>query len=134
WIEDPGDLSGLPENFVAALAATAKERGREGQWAVANTRSAMDPFLTYADNRELREKVWRTYYNRGDNGDEHDNNTIISEILRLRAERAKLLGYPTHAHWRLERQMAKTPEAAMELMMKVWPKAVERVREEVADM
>ncbi len=82
----------------------------------------------------LREQVWRTYYNRGDNGDAHDNNAIIAEILRLRARRAKLLGYPTHAHWRLEPQMAKTPEAAMQLMMKVWPKAVQRVREEVADM
>ena len=82
----------------------------------------------------LREKVWRNYYNRGDNGDEHDNNAIIAEILKLRAVRAKLLGYETHAHWRLEPQMAKTPEAAMDLMMKVWPKAVARVREEVADM
>ncbi len=94
----------------------------------------MDPFLTYADNRKLREQVWRTYYNRGDNGDEHDNNTIIAEILKLRAVRAKMLGYETHAHWRLEPTMAKTPEATMALMMKVWPKAVARVREEVADM
>ena len=94
----------------------------------------MDPFLTYSANRELREQVWRNYYNRGDNGDEHDNNAIISEILKLRAARAELLGYETHAHWRLEPQMAKTPENAMDLMMKVWPKAVARVREEVADM
>ena len=94
----------------------------------------MDPFLTYADDRGLREQVWRTYYNRGDNGDEHDNNTIISEILKLRARRAKLLGYETHAHWRLEPTMAKTPEATMALMESVWPKAVARVKEEVADM
>ena len=84
----------------------------------------MDPFLTYASHRPLREQVWRTYYNRGDNDDAHDNNAIIAEILRLRSERAKMLGYATHAHWRLEPQMAKTPEAAMELMLKVWPKAV----------
>jgi peptidyl-dipeptidase Dcp len=134
WIEDPADLSGLPESVVSAMASAAKERGQEGKWAVTNTRSSMDPFLTYADNRPLREKVWRTYYNRGDNGDEHDNNAIISEILKLRAVRAKLLGYETHAHWRLEPQMAKTPEATMDLMMKVWPKAVARVAEEVADM
>ena len=94
----------------------------------------MDPVLTYADDRKLREDVWRTYYNRGDNGDEHDNNQIITEILSLRAARAKLLGYDTHAHWRLQGTMAKTPEATMDLMMKVWPKAVARVREEVADM
>ena len=107
---------------------------KEGKWAVTNTRSSMDPFLTYADNRGLREKVWRNYYNRGDNGDEHDNNKIIAEILKLRAARAKLLGYETHAHWRMEPTMAKKPEAAMDLMMKVWPKALARVKEEVADM
>ena len=134
WIEDEAELAGLPDSVIAAMASAAKERGQEGKWAVTNTRSSMDPFLTYADNRQLREKVWRTYYNRGDNGDAHDNNTLIAEILKLRAVRAKLLGYETHAHWRLERQMAKTPEATMDLMKKVWPKAVARVREEVADM
>lgn len=134
WIEDKADLAGLPPSVISAMAAAAKEKGQAGKWAVTNTRSSMDPFLTYADNRGLREQVWRNYYNRGDNGDEHDNNGIISEILKLRAVRAKLLGYPTHAHWRLEPQMAKHPEAAMELMLKVWPKAVARVAEEVADM
>jgi peptidyl-dipeptidase Dcp len=71
---------------------------------------------------------------RGDNGDEHDNNATITQILQLRAERAKLLGYQTHAHWRVENQMAKTPERAMDLMMAVWKPAVQRVHEEVADM
>ncbi len=135
WIDDPRDLQGLPESVVAAMENAAEERANEhGKWAITNTRSSMDPFLTYADNRALREKVWRNYYNRGDNGDEHDNNAIIAEILKLRAARAKLLGYQSHAHWRMEPTMAKRPEAAMELMMKVWPKAVARVREEVADM
>ncbi len=134
WIEDPQRLSGLPPSVVDAMAAAAAERGQPGKWAVLNTRSSMEPFLTYADDRELRKQVWSNYYNRGDNGDEHDNNAIITEILALRTTRARLLGYPTHAHWRLEPQMAKTPEAAMELMMQVWPKAVARVREEVADM
>jgi peptidyl-dipeptidase Dcp len=134
WIEDESDLAGLPESVVSAMASAAKERGGKAKWAVTNTRSSMDPFLTYASNRPLREQVWRRYYNRGDNGDQHDNNAIIAEILRLRAARAKLLGYETHAHWRLEPQMAKTPEATLELMRKVWPKAVARVREEVADM
>ena len=134
WIEEEKDLAGLPDGLISSMANAAKEKGKPGQWAVTNTRSSMDPFLTYADNRDLREKVWRTYYNRGDNGDEKDNNAIISEILKLRARRAKLLGYETHAHWRLEPQMAKTPEATMDLMMKVWPKAVARVKEEVADM
>ncbi len=137
WISDPSQLAGLPDSVVSAMASAAAERDpdhRQGSWAITNTRSSMEPFLTYASDRDLREKVWRTYYNRGDNGDQHDNNAIITEILKLRALRAKLLGYPTHAHWRLEPQMAKTPEAAMELMMQVWPKAVARVREEVADM
>jgi len=134
WVENNEDLAGLPESVVSAMANAAKERGEPKKWAITNTRSSMDPFLTYADNRALREQVWRAYYNRGDNGDEHDNNTIISEILKLRATRAKLLGYETHAHWRLESSMAKTPEATMQLMMSVWPKAVARVKEEVADM
>ncbi len=138
WINNEAELAGLPESVVDAMASAAENRGGEGQspgkWAVTNTRSSMEPFLTYADNRELREQVWRRYYSRGDNGDEHDNNAIITAILKLRAQRALLLGYKTHAHWRLEPQMAKKPEAAMDLMLKVWPKAVQRVREEVADM
>ncbi len=134
WIESKADLVGLPPSVVSGMAAAAKEKGQDGKWAITNTRSSADPFLTYSENRGLREKVWRNFYSRGDNGDAHDNNAIISEILKLRAVRAKLLGYETHAHWRLEPQMAKKPEAAMELMLKVWPKAVARVAEEVADM
>lgn len=134
WIDDKADLDGLPESTIAAMANAAKERDKKGQWAVTNTRSSMDPFLTYAKNRSLRETVWRKYYSRGDNGDKHDNNKIITEILNLRTARAKLLGYASHAHWRLEDTMAKTPEPTMELMLKVWPKAIARVKEEVADM
>jgi peptidyl-dipeptidase Dcp len=127
-------LGGLPKSTVDAAAAAAIERGQEGKYAILNTRSSMDPFLTYSDNRELREKVWRTYYSRGDNADEYDNNKLITEILKLRAERSKLQGYPTFAHRAIEKQVAKTPEAAMELMEKVWPAAVARVEQEVADM
>ena len=94
----------------------------------------MEPFLTYSERRSLREKVWRAYYSRGDNGDARDNKKIIAEIVRLRGDRAKLLGYPSHAHWRLEVSMAKTPERATELMEAVWRPAVKRVAEEVADM
>ena len=127
-------LSGLPESFVTAAAAAAEERGRGGEYAVLNTRSSMDPFLTYSDERGLRETVWRTYYDRGDNADEHDNNALIAEILALRDERVGLLGYDTYASWRLEDRMAKTPEQAMDLLLAVWPAAVARVEEEVADM
>ncbi|MEM6469991.1 MAG: M3 family metallopeptidase [Planctomycetota bacterium] len=134
WIDREEDLAGLPESVIASMKRAAEERGEADRWAVTNTRSSMDPFLTYAQNRGLRESVWRAYYNRCNNGDEHDNNATITEILALRRQRAKLLGYPTHAHWRLDSTMAKTPEATEELMEKVWPKAVQRVAEEVADM
>ena len=127
-------LGGLPESIVNAAAAAAKALGKEGQYAITNTRSSMDPFLTYSDNRELREKVWNTYYSRGDNGDEFDNNAIIAEILKLRHERVQLLGYENYAQWRLEDRMAKNPENAFRLMNKVWPAAIARVKEEVADM
>lgn len=135
WIKDKSELAGLPDSVVAAMSNAAQDRNnKDGDWAITNTRSSMDPFLTYSSNRPLREKVWRNYYSRGDNGDKYDNNKIIAEILKIRAARAKLLGYETHAHWRMEPTMAKKPEAAMDLMMKVWPKALARVREEVADM
>jgi peptidyl-dipeptidase Dcp len=133
-LDKEADLAGLPDSLRAAAAAAAESRGHSGKWAVLNTRSSMEPFLTYSDRRDLREKVWRTYFSRGDNNDKHDNKAIISEILKLRAERAKLLGYPTHAHWRLEDSMAKTPERAMALMEAVWKPAVARVHEEVVDM
>jgi len=117
-----------------AEAASAVTKKQPGTWVVMNTRSSVEPFLTYSDRRDLREKVWRMFIMRGDNGDAHDNNAIITEILQLRAERARLLGYQTHAHWRLENAMAKTPERAMDLMMAVWKPAVARVNEEVKDM
>ena len=134
YLTSATDLDGLPESLRAAAQAAAVARGHAGEWAIVNTRSSMDPFLTYADRRDLRERVWRTYYSRGDNGDAHDNKAIITEILGLRAERAKLLGYETHAHWRVADSMAKTPANAMNLLMQVWPAAVAREREEVADM
>jgi peptidyl-dipeptidase Dcp len=128
------ELAGMPESLRAAAAVAAEERGQKGKWAITNTRSSMEPFLTYSDRRDLREKVWRTYYSRGDNGDARDNKKVIAEIVRLRADRAKLLGYPTHAHWRLEKSMAKTPERAEKLMEAFWKPAVKRAAEEVADM
>ncbi|MGD1894287.1 MAG: M3 family metallopeptidase [Cyclobacteriaceae bacterium] len=127
-------ISGLSESLISAYAKAAADRGKEGMYAVTNTRSAMDPFLTYSDERDLREKVWHTYYSRGDNGDEHDNNEIIEEILKLRRERVGLLGYDNYAEWRLQDRMAKNPENAMELLNAVWPAAIARVAEEVEDM
>jgi peptidyl-dipeptidase Dcp len=132
-IRSEADLAGLPENVRNAAAAAARAREMDGVWVINNTRSAIEPFLTYSDRRNLREQAWRMFVTRGEGG-ATDNHPLISEILLLRAERAQLRGYPTHAHWRLENAMAGTPERAMELLDSVWPAAVARVREEVADM
>ena len=127
-------LGGLPESIVSVAASAAKMRDHQGEYAITNTRSSMDPFLTYSTERALRKQVWSTYYNRGDNGDEFDNNALITEILQLRHERVGLLGYKNYASWRLEDRMAKAPENAIALMEGVWPAAIARVEEEVADM
>lgn len=134
FINSERDLAGLPSSIRNALRAEAVRRGRPNAWAVANTRSSVDPFLTFAENRRLREQVWRAFKNRGDNGDANDTNEIISQILALRAERAQLLGFATHAHLRMDDTMARDPARAQDLMERVWRPAVARVREEVADM
>jgi len=135
WTHIPNEsgVAGLTASDKAAAAAAARARNLQG-WAIVNTRSSVDPFLTTADDRALREAVWRKFVNRGDNGDANDTNATIAEIVRLRAQRAKLLGYANHAEWRMQDTMAKTPAAAMDLMMRVWRPAVARVAEEVADM
>ena len=127
-------LEGLPEDFVKSSAQIAKDKGEEGKFAIINTRSSMDPFLTFSKERQLRKQVWENYYSRGDNDDEYDNKTIIAEILELRHERVQLLGYENFAKWRLQNRMAKTPENAISLLETIWPLAIERVSEEVADM
>ena len=127
-------LSGLSDSYIKSAAKIATDKDHEGSYAVTNTRSSMDPFLTYSNERELRKQVWTNYYARGDNGDEFDNNEIIAAILKLRRERVELLGYKNYAEWRLQNRMAKNPENAMALMEAVWPAAIARVHEEVADM
>ncbi|MGS1017350.1 M3 family metallopeptidase [Allosphingosinicella humi] len=128
------ELKGVPADVKAAAASAANERKLPaGSYAIVNTRSAVDPVLTFADNRALREKVWRAFVNRGDNGDANDTNATIAEIVKLRAERARLLGFANHAEWRMQDTMAKTPANAEALMMRVWPAAVARVKEEVRD-
>ena len=126
-------VAGLPASNKAAAAAAARSRNVEG-WAIVNTRSSVDPFLSFGDDRAMREVVWRKFVNRGDNGDANDTNATIAEIVRLRAERARLLGFANHAEWRMQDTMAKTPAAAMGLMNRVWAPAKARVIEEVADM
>jgi peptidyl-dipeptidase Dcp len=133
YLSDEADLAGLPDSFISSIKGAAEAQDKEG-WALKNTRSVMQPFLQNSTRRDLREKVYNAYVNRGDNGDKNDTNATIAKILKLRAERAALLGFKTHAHFRMADTMAETPEAAMDLMLKVWPAAVARVKEEVADM
>jgi len=133
-LDKEADLAGLPESVRASMAAAAEAKQLKGKWLITNTRSSAEPFLTYASRRDLREKVWRMWISRGDTAGPHDNKPVMTQILALRGERAKLLGFKSHAHWIIDDNMAKTPDAAMGLMMKVWKAAVARVREEVADM
>ena len=131
-LDSEADLAGLSAQQRESAAATAEAKNLKGKWVIANTRSDMEPFLTYAVRRDLREKAFQLWASRGDGA--HDNKPLIREILALRAEKAKLLGFATFAHWVTDDQMAKTPDAAMALMEKVWKPAVARVREEVAEM
>lgn len=133
-LDSEADLEGLGEDQREAAAAEAKARGLSGKWAIANTRSAMEPFLTFSVRRDLREKAFRLFVSRADDGGEYDNRAIITEVLALRAEKARLLGYPTFAHWIADGQMSKTPEAALKLLTAVWGPARARVAEEVAEM
>lgn len=127
-------LGGLSDGFTKSAARIASDKGQEGKYAITNSRSSMSPFLTYSIERELRKQVWTNYYSRGDNGDEYDNNELIAEILRLRRQKAEILGFPNYAEWRLQDRMAKKPENAIDLMEAVWPAAIARVEEEVTDM
>jgi len=129
-LESKDDLAGLPDELVASLATAAEGKGQKGKWLISNTRSSAEPVLVYSSKRDLREKVFKMWISRG----EKSNGPVISEILGLRAERAKLLGFPSHAHWIIDDNMAKTPDAALALTMRVWKAAVGRVKEEVADM
>ena len=127
-------LDGLSDGYIKSAARIATAKGQEGKYAITNTRSSMDPFLTFSTNRELRKTVWTNYYSRGDNNDEYDNKDIIAKILELRRERVELLGYPDYPTWRLQNRMAKNPANALKLMETVWPAAIARVDEEVAFM
>ena len=129
------EMRGVPKDVKDAALAAGKEKGLPpGVHAILNTRSAVEPVLTFATNRDLRRRVYQAFINRGDNGDANDTNATIAQIVKLRADRARLLGFPTHAHWRMQDTMAKSPDRAMDLMLRVWPAAVDRVKQEVRDM
>ena len=128
-------LVGLPKAQIEGYAEDAKaHKLLAGQWRIANTRSAVEPFLTYSADRALREKAFRMWTSRGDNGGATDNNAVAAQILKLRAQKAKLLGYPTYAHWHLADTMAKTPDNALKLEMAMWWPAVAQVHKDVAEM
>ncbi|MGC9343578.1 MAG: M3 family metallopeptidase, partial [Bacteroidales bacterium] len=133
-IENEEDLSGLPEGVISAAAETATEMGEEGKWVFTVQKPSMLPFLTYADNRELRKELHNAYINLGNNDNEYDNKEIIKKMVKLRAERARVLGYKTHAHYILEENMAKTPDKVYEFLYKVWEPGIERAKEEAADL
>lgn len=127
-------LKGLSQAQIDAAAAEGVKRGQPGKWLITNTRSAMEPFLTYADDRAARERGFRMWTRRGDNGGATDNNAVVTRILALRAANAKLIGFPTFAHWVLADRMAKTPENAMALELAAWRPAVAQVHQDVAVM
>src|SRR5271166_126830 len=127
---DESDLDGLPEFFVASAARTAADRGHPGEYAVTLSRSSIEPFLQFSARRDLRETAFRAWAARGENGGPSDNRAIAAEMVRLRAERARLLGYETYAHYRLADTMAKTPEAALDLLQSVWTAGVARACKE----
>ncbi len=134
FVTDRAKLAGLEPAFVESLAAAATAQGRTGQWAIKNTRSSVQPVLQFAQDRGLRQQVWQAFTRRGDNPGANNTGATIARILELRQQRARLLGFENHAQYRMQDTMAKSPDRAMDLMMRVWRPAVARVREEVRDM
>lgn len=133
-LDDDADLAGLPSSTIAAMASAAEARGHKGKHAVTLSRSIIDPFLTFSTRRDLREKAFKAFIGRGEMNDATDNRPIIAETLKLRAEKAKLLGHDTFADLKLDGTMAKTPKAVNDLLETVWEKARERAETEAADM
>jgi peptidyl-dipeptidase Dcp len=125
---DKSDLAGLPDFFIASAARIAADRGHPGKYAITLSRSSVEPFLQFSARRDLRETGFRAWTARGENGGAADNRAIAAELVRLRAERARLLGYESYAHYRLADTMAKTPQAALDLLESVWAPGVARAQ------
>jgi len=123
-IDNEKDLSGLPEDLKKQAAEAAKAKGMEGKWLFSLQAPSYFPFMTYADNRELRQKMFNGYMMRGNNGNKHDNNEIVAKIVKLRTERANLLGYKSHAAYVLERNMSKNPETVISFLDEIWKAAL----------
>ncbi|MCK9280522.1 MAG: M3 family metallopeptidase [Melioribacteraceae bacterium] len=133
-IDNKNDLAGLPETVIAGAADAAKRKGKEGKWLFTLQKPSFIPFLQYAENRELREKIFKGYINRADNNNQFDNKDIIAQIVSLRIQKANLLGYKSHADFILEENMAKTPDKVYDFMKKIWDPALEMAKNEVAEM
>ena len=133
-IDNKNDLDGLPQEVVDAAAETAKATGMEGKWVFKLSKPSMIPFLQYAKNRDLREKIYRGYFMRGNNGNANDNNEIVSKIVKLRVEQAQLLGYPSYAAYVIDDNMAKTPANVNDFLMKLWNASLPVAKQEVAEM
>ncbi|MGM9760492.1 MAG: M3 family metallopeptidase, partial [Parabacteroides sp.] len=133
-IEKKEDLSGLPANLVANAAEAAKEAGMEGKWLFTLHNPSVMPFLQYADNRELREDIFKGYINRGNRNNDADNKEVVRQLITKRLEKARLMGYETYADFVLEDRMAKTPEAVYQLLDQLWKPALAKAKEELADI
>ena len=133
-IDNKKDLSGLPADVIEVAAQTAKGKGLDGKWVFTLSKPSWLPFLQYADNRDLREKLYRAMYNRANNNNENDNKETISKLVNLRLERANMLGYKTHAHFVLEETMAKTPDAVFKLLNEIWEYALPQAKKEKEDL
>ena len=131
---DASDLAGLPDSLRRSMAEAAASRGQDGRYAVTLSRSIMEPFLTFSDRRDLRETAFRAFVARGENEGDNDNRGVVAGMLRLRREKARLLGYPSYAALKLDNTMAKTPDAVAELLDPVWEKALEKVAEDQAEL
>ncbi len=133
-IDNEKDLSGLPQAVIATAAETAKDKGLEGKWVFTLQKTSWLPFLQYADNRNLREQLYRAMYTRGDNDNEFDNKQIINKIINLRIEKAHLMGYDSFADFSLEETMAKTPKAVYDLLNTIWKHALPQAKKEAAEL
>ena len=133
-VDNEAELAGLPEANIAAAAKMAEEQGQAGKWMFNMQRPSCNPVLQYCSNRALRERVYKAYYNRGNQDNDYDNKAISAEIVRLRLEKARLMGFENYAQMALEQRMAKTPEAVYDLLMQVWTPAVKKAKEELDDI
>lgn len=133
-IDNENDLAGLPQSIISAGNDTATAVNMPEKWVFTLQNASVIPFLQYAENRSLRKEIWTAYTNKGNLGDKNDNNAFVLEMVQLRAEKANILGYQSHAHYVLEEQMSKSPDQVQELLTKLWSPAIEIAKKEAADL